>query len=404
MWRNGVGQVGRWAPWLLWSVVIAAAVAMVGLAWRNRELVEPWESAVGALSVLAYATPGALIVARRRGNRIGWLFLGVATLLAAQMLSAQYAIFSLRVAFRFTPLAVAAAWIQNWTSIFVFWLVSLFVVLYPDGRLYSRRWLLPLAGASLFWLILLMGSMFAPGPITFYPVWAGEDVLLLARNPLARPATLAPMAPLGDWSWFGGFSLFLVAMTAPLFRYWRSGLVVRQQLRWLMFLAVTIVVGFIVVIVTEGAGISVPLIVDPRFIMMLGFPLAVSVAILRHNLYDLDLVINRTLVYGALTGALALVYFSTVVLLQLVLPERTELATVISTLAVAALFSPLRQRIQGWIDRRFYRHKYDAARALAGFAASARDEVDLDKLVGELVTVVQETVQPDRVGVWVRPG
>ena len=180
--------------------------------------------------------------------------------------------------------------------------------------------------AAIFWGLLIAGAMVLPGPLAFRPIWAEESVSLLAENPLA--AAVEPRPVVGDVVWAGGFSLFVLTMTAPLFRYRRSGRVVRQQLRWLMFLSAMIIVGYVVVIVTEDTGVALPRFFEPLLIVLVGFPLAVSMAILRHNLYDLDVVINRTLVYGAVTAALALVYFSSIVLLQLVLPERTELAMV----------------------------------------------------------------------------
>ncbi|MGB3219563.1 MAG: hypothetical protein WBD79_19395, partial [Anaerolineae bacterium] len=135
--------------------------------------------------------------------------------------------------------------------------------------------------------------------------------------------------------------------------------------------------------------------------------LGIGIAVLRHNLWDIDIIIRKTLVYTVLTALLALVYFGGVVLLQRLVGaltgvEQSPLAVVVSTLAIAALFTPLRRRIQEGIDRRFFRKKYDSQRVLAQFAQTARDETDLDALTGELTRVVQETLQPERVSVWLR--
>jgi hypothetical protein len=137
-------------------------------------------------------------------------------------------------------------------------------------------------------------------------------------------------------------------------------------------------------------------------LVILPFPLTLAISILRHNLFDIDVIINRTLVYGALTGTLAGVYFSVVVLLQRLLPAQTQLTTVLSTLLIAALFSPLRRRIQSDIDRLFYRRKYNAEQTLAAFNATTRDEVDLDRLSEALLGIVEETMQPEGISLWLR--
>lgn len=393
-------QVARWLSRLGWVSALAFALVALGLAWNNRALVEPWEAAVGLSGALAYAGLGALIVARQRGNRIGWLFLAVSVVLALQMLSAQYAIYALRVAPRYTALAFGAAWLQHWVSVPLFLLFSLFVVLYPDGRLPARFWILPLACGAFFWGQLMISDMFAAQSLDYYPLWGENSIVLLASNPMARPVLLLP--ELADHAWAGAFLMFILAMAAPLFRYRRANVRVRRQLRWLMFLGVVLIVGLLVALIADELAVRMPPVLDPLVVIILGFPLAISIAILRHNLYEMDVVINRTLVYGALTVSLALIYFASVLLLQLLLPQRTTLATALSTLAVAALFSPLRRRLQHEIDRRFYRHKYDAARALTAFAQHARDEVDLERLTAVMLDTIQETVQPIHISLWLQ--
>jgi hypothetical protein len=198
--------------------------------------------------------------------------------------------------------------------------------------------------------------------------------------------------------------LFLAAVT-PLLRYRQADATARKQLRWLTFLAgvMLLILGLSIV----GSLLSISRLVlnldDWLVILIVGFPTAVTVAILRHNLYDIDLIIRRTLVYGALTATLALVYLGSVALLQSALPVRSELATVVSTLAVAALFNPLRGQIQSIIDHRFYRRKYDAVKTLAAFGATARDEVDLEALAAALMNVVEETMQPATSSLWLAP-
>jgi hypothetical protein len=175
-------------------------------------------------------------------------------------------------------------------------------------------------------------------------------------------------------------------------------------MRWLMIPAVL----FPIVLIANMIGSDLNWSVTPALSalwMLIGlvvFPLAVSVAILRHQLYDIDLIIRRTLVYGVLTAALGLIYLGSVAVLQSALPVTSELAIVVSTLTVAALFNPLRRQIQSIINRRFYRNKYDAAKILASFGAMARDEIDLDDLTAELLRVVDETMQPESASLWLR--
>jgi hypothetical protein len=204
-------------------------------------------------------------------------------------------------------------------------------------------------------------------------------------------------------------------------RFRRSGGEVREQIKWIAFAAsllglvllVEVVSALIVAPDTFGTGGSQPfwlkLLQDAVTLSYAGIPVAVGFAVLKHRLYDIDIVINRTLVYGSLTALLALVYFGGVATTQAVFraltgqEEQPQLAIVVSTLVIAALFNPLRRRVQAFVDRRFYRRKYDAAKTLAAFSAKLRDETDLDALNAELVSVVQDTMQPAHVSLWLRP-
>ena len=196
----------------------------------------------------------------------------------------------------------------------------------------------------------------------------------------------------------------LVSVASLALRFRRSHGVERQQIQWVWAAGALLVVTFVVSALLEPTA---PIVAENvQFAGLLAIPAAIAMAILRYRLYDIAIVVNRTLVYGSLTAALALVYLGGVLLLQLVLAPITEdsgLAVAGSTLAVAALFRPVRGRIQELVDRRFYRRKYDAARALEAFNARLRDEIDLDSLVGELRGVLEETVQPSHVSLWLRP-
>jgi hypothetical protein len=209
----------------------------------------------------------------------------------------------------------------------------------------------------------------------------------IVLNPLLAGLVLAPIA-----------SLFL--------RFWRASETERQQIKWVLYAVAVLTVAIAVVSIwpaLDGSRVAGVLFLAG----FLAIPTAIGIAILKHRLYDIDLLINRTLVYGALTGALGLVYFCGVVALQAVFRtltgQESQLAVVASTLAIAALFGPLRRRIQAFIDRRFYRKKYDASKTLATFGSKPRDETDLHTLSEDLVEVVRETMHPTHVSLWLRP-
>jgi hypothetical protein len=272
-------------------------------------------------------------------------------------------------------------------------------LLFPDGRPISRRWrpVAWLAGAGL--LATTVGNALSPGRLEGPPFEAIENPLGLAGGGEALNLTTV----LGYWLTLASI---LLAGASVVLRFRRAGGRERQQLMWFasaaaLFAATTIVYTFLLAGVAERAGqIS-------TLLAFAGIPVAVGVAILRHRLYDIDVLINLTLVYGPLTAVLVAAYFGGVVGLQYVFRTLTggesQLAMVASTLAIAALFNPLRRRIQSFIDRRFYRRKYDSRKTLEEFSVKLRDETDLVALNENLVGVVRETMQPTHVSLWLRP-
>jgi hypothetical protein len=270
-------------------------------------------------------------------------------------------------------------------------LLSFLPLYFPNGRLISPRWRWVLGSALFVCVFLTIQSALLPGD----PRGSG------LVNPLGVEA-LEPVLDLSDPVMFAPYFAVLFASAVSLVvRFRRSAGVERQQIKWLAYTVSVIPVWFLVN----------PVIVDNPFLigavdalLFAGVPVATGIAILRYRLYDIDVVINRTLVYGALTIMLVAVYLGGVVLLQTVFRYLTgqgsQLAIVASTLAIAALFNPLRRRIQAFIDRRFYRRKYDAAKTLEAFSAKLRDETDLDALSREFTSVVRETVQPAYLALW----
>jgi hypothetical protein len=301
------------------------------------------------------------------------------------------------------PGGVFALWLGSWTWLVPGSVVLFAFLLFPDGRLPSPRWR---AVAGLYVLVSCLSVAqfaLAPGPL----VGTGTQGLPPVTNPFGVEAVAGLSGPVGAVSLPLAVFTGLTPFAALFVRYRRTeeeeG---RQQIKWVAY-AVVLLTGAIIAVSIWPALDGT---VAGLLLFLVGFlsiPTAIGIAILRHRLYDIDLLVNRTLVYAVLTAALALVYFGGVASLQFVLRPlaggESQLAVVASTLVIAALFSPLRRRIQSFIDRRFYRKKYDAKETLADFSARLRDETDLEALSGDLVEVVQETMEPEHASLWLRP-
>jgi hypothetical protein len=291
------------------------------------------------------------------------------------------------------------AWILTWVWIPGLGLSTFQFLLFPDGRLPSRRWRW-FAWLSL--LLILVGTIsqaFAPGLVQ------GGDVGGI-YNPLGVEGLPNVEKPIQTLL----FALMLISAASLFVRLVRASGVERQQLKWFTYASALSASSVILTYTISEAIGSVWLgwVGEVMIIAaLLGTPIAMGIAILRYRLYEIDIIINRTLVYGPLTATLVALYFGAVVLLQrlfvVLTGEKSTLAVVASTLVIAALFNPLRRRIQAFIDRRFYRRKYDAAKTLEAFSAKLRDETDLEALNHELVEVVKETMQPAHVSLWLRP-
>jgi hypothetical protein len=341
------------------------------------------------------AGTGAIVAQRRPRNPIGWLF-GVAALCLAVLMLGDALYW--HAAFGDPgphPTAEVALWFENWAWIpALVALFSLVPLLFPTGAPPSPRWRFVGWAAVTAGIVTLVATALSPGPLQ-NTAWV--------TNPLGVGGL--GLRTLSEAAFVVWLISALAAVVSLVVRFRRSRGVERQQLKWVTAAGCLLLASFPVSAllddgVSEAAGWACLLFA------LLCLAVAVSVALLRFRLYDLDVVINRTLVYGALTAALAAAYLGSVLVLQLVLNGLTAdsgLAVAGSTLAVAALFRPARSRIQATVDRRFYRHKYDAARTLEHFGAQLRDEVDLAALSAELRAVVADTMQPAHVSVWLRP-
>ena len=408
----------RTAGWLAWSLAglsVAMFVANTVLYSLTRSVQPPPSWGTGGLSVvlvfllpfLAFPLVGALIASRRPNNPIGWICLAVGIFWMLSNLSSGYGMYGLLARPSSVPFPAAIGSLGEWMWVPAVGLLGTYLILlFPDGRLPSRRWR-PLAWLSGAVIILVSaGFVVSPGPMDGLP--GIRNPFGLEKYPWLADATLGVIVLLPLCSLASAMSLVL--------RFLRSGGEERAQIKWLAFAALILGLGFSAYAIPgtiwqgDAGGASplwVKLLEDAVTLGFAGVPVAVGIAILRYRLYEIDLFINRTLVYGVLTVSLAVVYLGSVVSLQAALRtligHESQLAVVTSTLLIAALFNPLRRRIQSFIDRRFYRSKYDARKTLEAFSARLRDETDLEALNNELVGVVSETLQPAHVSLWLRP-
>jgi hypothetical protein len=406
-----------WLAWLLAALSLAMYAAAFVFAFLSLGVADPVKPVsignIGGLLVylplLAFPIVGALIASKRPRNAIGWVCL-VSGLFwmgfALQDGSNAYELARTGAVSSSVTLdaLTQAIWVMPVGLLGVYT-----VLLFPDGRLPSRRWrpFAWFAGATM--VLIQVTFVFAPGHLEGHP--GVRNPFGLEQYPWLKLVAVLGVLLLPLCILISAFSLAL--------RYWRSGAEVREQIKWLAFAALIVGVTYLSVLVLGiffvptlvSGGDKEPvwysLLLSFMLISFAGVPIAIGFAVLKYRLYDIDVVINRALVYGPLTVMLALIYFGGVVGTQAVLRaltgQESTLAVVASTLLIAALFNPLRRRIQYFIDRRFYRRKYDARKTLESFSTTLREETDLEALNEELVGVVRETMQPAHVSLWLRP-
>jgi hypothetical protein len=405
---RGVGGTStRAAAWLAWSLVALSVALLLGgiaLSRAASSIVpdlpfggETDDSSVVAdlITLLPFSVVGAIIASRHPRNTIGWLFCSVGVTIGLNSFAGDYAEFWLASGFGTSSLGETAAWFSSWLWILLVYVPTGFLLLlFPDGRLPSPRWRPVAWGVALGTAGGVVGYALRAGPLVDFPHIA---------NPYGVDSPVVGM--LGVAGSIVAAGSMVASAVSLIVRLRRAGSVERQQIKWLAY-------GGAVMVATLGAGglitlWSVPVSIVVMSVSLLGLPVFTGIAIVRHRLYDIDLIINRTLVYGALTAMLVLVYLGGVVFLQYVFRTLTggesQLAIVASTLTIAALFNPLRRRIQTFIDHRFYRSKYDARKTLEAFSTKLRDETDLDALNDDLLGVVRETMQPTHLSLWLHP-
>jgi hypothetical protein len=398
----------RAAAWLAWSLcALSLALTVLGLLLLVLCWVRPgvnvfdyWVETT-AIAV-SFSTVGALIASRRPGHPVGWLFCAIGALAGIDHFCGEYATYALLAQRGSLPAGEAVAWIRSWVWVASGGLGVFLVLLFPDGRLPSRRWV-PFAWLNV--VVTVLGAVavaFSPGRI---------DGLEWIRNPFGLDSLGTALAGSAvNLVEVLQVAVAMIAAVSPFVRLRHAGFEERQQIKWFAYAATVLIIGALLISpVTDE--LNAWWIWDIGFALyvagIVGVPIAVGIAILRHHLYNIDVLINRTLVYGSLTAVLVVVYLGSVVLFQelfrTLTGQESQLGIVASTLAIAALFNPLRHRIQGFIDRRFYRRKYDARKTLESFSAKLREETDLDALSDDLVGVIRETMQPEHVSLWLRP-
>jgi hypothetical protein len=378
--------------WVVWGVCVSLILAAT-VIWflEGGNLLQYAHIIFTGIAFGLFGTVGALIVWQRPRNTIGWILCTVGIGTGMTDFSGAYAAYGMVKGHLPLPGTGVFNWLGNtvWPINWVLLLVFL-PLLFPDGRLLTRRWrivgwlaaVLALLSMLAGWLSLANVELFWKGiPADFWSSLSDNF------NLLQLPLTIA-------------------ALVSLVLRFLRAKERERQQIKWLTYgtaIMAVLIVGSIFVLNDPNSPIYT-LIFDLAIMLL---PLSIGISILRNQLYGIDRLINRTLVYATLTGILALVYAGSILLLQYLLrgiiQQNNDVAIVISTLLIAALFQPLRHRIQAIIDHRFYRRKYDAAKVVAAFSATLRHEVDLAMLSEQLVAVVQETIQPAHISLWLRP-
>ena len=392
---------GRTASWLAWSAC-ALSLALTGLTVLLIVLLLRSDTPIyyywleTSMVAVGYSTVGAIVASRLPESPIGWLFCAIGLTFGVSHFSAEYAAYALIAPSGSLPAGEAFAWLTSWVWVFGLGLIVFLDLLFPNGRLPSARWR---------WFARFTAVVLLPA-VTLAALSPGLILSSTLHNPLGIEELPNASKTIEAFM----YALIVVGASSMLWRLRHAGRIERQQIKWFAYATAVAISGVILKnTVYPVVGVTwvwwVGLVLTT--VGVVSSPAAMGIAIFRYRLYQIDILINRTLVYGPLTAVLAAVYLGGVVFLQYAFRSLTEegsqLAVVASTLIIAALFIPLRRRIQSFIDRRFYRSKYDARKTLEAFSSRLRDATDLEALNDDLVAVVMETMQPAHVSLWLRP-
>jgi hypothetical protein len=412
--ERGVGGLStRTASWIAWAVC-ALSLALTALSFLLIALILSLNAPIyfywlePTTIALGYSVIGAIVASRLPRHPIDWICCAIGFTGAVEHFSGEYAVYAMLARPEALVGGKAMLWIQNWFWILIFGLIVFLLLLFPNGRLPSNRWR-PFAWLSAA-VTLLGATLAAISPDVGLDVLGSSDnrhIYTSLPNPLGiegLPNLFRPVQTLV-------LALGPVAAASVVVGRRKARGVERQQIKWLLYAGAIFFVGIFLknTIFSLSGGVPWGMWVGNLLVAIggLGGPIAIGIAILRYRLYEIDTLINRTLVYGSLTAMLVALYFGGIVVLQRIFVtltgQQSTLAVVASTLLIAALFTPLRRRIQGFIDRRFYRRKYDARKTLEAFSTKLKNETDLEALNNDLVGVVRETMQPAHVSLWLRP-
>jgi hypothetical protein len=393
--------IGRASARLAWFVCVlslgltALSVVLIVLLLRSEATIYYFWLETSMVTI-GYSIVGAIVASRLPESPIGWLFCAIAFIFGVVHFSAEYAAYALLEPTRSLLAGEVLAWLTSWVWVFGLGLIVFLDLLFPNGRLPSARWRWFARFTAIALLPAAILGALSPG--------------LILSSALQNPLGIEGLPNVSRAIEAFMYVLVMLGASSMLARLRHAGRIERQQIKWFAY-ATAVAISGVILKNTVYPAVNVTWVWWVGLVLttvgVVSSPIAMGIAIFRYRLYQIDLIINRTLVYGSLTAVLAGVYLGGVVLLQYafraLIGEESQLAVVASTLIIAALFIPLRRRIQGFIDRRFYRRKYDARRTLESFSAKLRNQTDLEALSEDLVGVVGETMQPAHVSLWLRP-
>jgi hypothetical protein len=403
-------RTAAWSVWSLYGLVICLSIIWSGVGLLRQggsrnALYLVGEALISLAAPVVFAIVAALIVSRQPRNIIGWvLMVPVGLFLVGGPIASYIERLAPSSPAPTVPLLLMV-WFGNWNWLLLIIPLLYIPLLFPNGQPPTPRWRwVSVAAVAWATLFVLMATL-------VQKISAGTKPDLVFDNPIGVLREDMVERLVGVWV-AGLLALVVACAVALVVRYRRANETEREQIKWLLYACTVFLVVYVGGTVSGlGGTASLGGYIWGVFfgLSVIALPAAIGIAILRYRLYDIDVIINRTLVYGTLTVSLALVYFGGVATTQVIFraltgqEQQPQLAIVASTLVIAALFNPLRRRIQSFIDRRFYRSKYDAAKTIEGFSIKLRDETDLEALNADLVGVVRETMQPTHVSVWLRP-